>query len=95
MNESERWIRVAQELSGRVGDVLGDAIPPDARNHLLNAQRELLTALVLIYEHQAGARRAAPPEPRSRPRQRRPLAEEDDLDGADVPRARVRKIRID
>ena len=94
MNESDRWIRVAQELSGRVGDALGEAIPADARNHLLNAQRELLTALILIYEHQAGARRAVPPEPRQRARQRRAVAE-DDLDAADAPRTRVRKIRID
>jgi hypothetical protein len=39
--------------------VVRDVIPPDAQHHLLNAQRELLTALVLIYEHQAGTRRQA------------------------------------
>jgi hypothetical protein len=26
-------------------------VPPSAQVHLLNAQRELITALVLIYEH--------------------------------------------
>ena len=90
MTESDRWLRVAQDLSGRVGDALGDAIPPDARHHLLNAQRELLTALILIYEHQAGARR---PEPAPRSRRRRTAGGEQE--GPDAPLARVRKIRID
>jgi hypothetical protein len=41
-------------------------VPPAAQVHLLNAQRELITALMLIYEHRVTttptgrARRAAP-----------------------------------
>jgi hypothetical protein len=59
--------------------VVGDAIPEDAKRHLNNAQRELFTALFLIYRHQAMGRRegfeaavrarAAPaPAPRRRSR---------------------------
>jgi hypothetical protein len=48
---------LAQDLGHRVGGLLRDVIPPDAQLHLLNAQRELLTALIIIYEHQSGARR--------------------------------------
>ena len=48
---------MAIELGQRVSSLLRDVVPPDAQQHLLNAQRELLTALFLIYEHQAGARR--------------------------------------
>jgi hypothetical protein len=51
------WIDMALELGQRVSSLLSDVVPPDAQQHLLNAQRELLTALFLIYEHQAGARR--------------------------------------
>jgi hypothetical protein len=56
---------MATELGARLGSLLQDVVPPDAQRHLLNAQRELLTALLLIYEHQAGARR---PEVRRRVR---------------------------
>ena len=48
---------MAIDLGQRVSSLLRDVVPPDAQQHLLNAQRELLTALFLIYEHQAGARR--------------------------------------
>ena len=68
MNESDRLLHVARELTERVGGALEDVIPPDARRHLLNAQRELLTALFLIYEHQAGARRPPPAPTRRRSR---------------------------
>lgn len=70
--ESERILRFAQELSSRLGGTLKDMIPPDAQHHLQNAQRELLTALFLIYEHQAGARRPPAVKPRrSRPANKR------------------------
>ena len=52
------WIEAAAEVGQRIGALLKDVVPPDAQHHLLNAQRELLTALLLIYEHQAGARRS-------------------------------------
>jgi hypothetical protein len=55
---SDPWIDLAMDLGQRVTALLKDVVPPDAQQHLLNAQRELLTALFLIYEHQAGARRA-------------------------------------
>jgi hypothetical protein len=63
-SETERVIRFAIDFGGRLSHVLGEAIPDEAKRHLLNAQRELITALVIMYEHQAGARRA--PLPRRR-----------------------------
>ncbi len=59
MTESERLLHFARELSSRLGGAVQDMIPPEAQHHLLNAQRELLTALFLIYEHQSGALRGA------------------------------------
>ena len=49
--DGERVIELANELASRVGNVLSDVIPPAAQVHLLNAQRELITALMLIYEN--------------------------------------------
>jgi hypothetical protein len=49
--DREGAIELISELGARVGQVLGDMVPPSAQVHLLNAQRELITALVLIYEH--------------------------------------------
>jgi hypothetical protein len=51
-------------------------VPPSAQVHLLNAQRELITALVLIYEHRVtvggvGGTRARSTAKRA-PAQRRP-----------------------
>jgi hypothetical protein len=67
MTEAERLARLAHEFSTRIGGAVKDMIPPEAQHHLLNAQRELLTALFLIYEHQAAARRSEPaPQPRTR-----------------------------
>lgn len=66
MTESERLLHFAREVSGRLGGAMHDMVPPEAQLHLLNAQRELLTALFLIYEHQAGARRPPEPAPRRR-----------------------------
>lgn len=59
---SERWAELAQEAAYRIGGMVREFVPPEAQLHLLNAQRELLTALFLIYEHQAQTRRK--PEPR-------------------------------
>jgi hypothetical protein len=53
--DRERAIELINELATRVGNALGDMIPPSAQVHLLNAQRELITALVLIYEHRVTA----------------------------------------
>jgi len=60
--DGERLIELINELGTRVSHVLTDMVPPAAQVHLLNAQRELITALMLIYEHRVttpppGARR--------------------------------------
>jgi hypothetical protein len=49
--DGERVIELMNELASRVGNVLSDMVPPAAQVHLLNAQRELITALMLIYEN--------------------------------------------
>lgn len=62
--DGERVIELVSELGSRVGNVLSDVVPPAAQVHLLNAQRELITALMLIYEN-----RVAPAQtPRGRVR---------------------------
>jgi hypothetical protein len=81
--ETERLIELASELGHKVNGALRDVIPPEAQKHLLNAQKELLTAFFLIYEHQVGARRAEPQPParrtsgtgRASPAARRPSAQ--------------------
>jgi hypothetical protein len=49
--DGERIIELVNELASRAGHLLSDVVPPSAQVHLLNAQRELITALMLIYEH--------------------------------------------
>jgi hypothetical protein len=49
--DGERVIELINELGSRVGNVLAVVVPPAAQVHLLNAQRELITALMLIYEN--------------------------------------------
>jgi len=49
--DGERVIELINELASRVSHLLSDMVPPAAQVHLLNAQRELITALMLIYEH--------------------------------------------
>jgi hypothetical protein len=61
--DGERVIELINELGSRVGHVLSDMVPPAAQVHLLNAQRELITALMLIYENQV-----RPEPPARRPR---------------------------
>jgi hypothetical protein len=62
--DGERLIETVNELGSRVGHLLSDMVPPAAQVHLMNAQRELITALMLIYEHRVtstpGGRRRAP-----------------------------------
>ena len=53
--EGERVIELANELASRMGHLLTDMVPPAAQVHLVNAQRELITALMLIYEHRVNA----------------------------------------
>ncbi len=78
---SDRWADLAQEAAFRIGGLVREFVPPEAQLHLLNAQRELLTALFLIYEHQAEARR--------RPEPKRPVGSR--RESAD----RLRRIDID
>ena len=49
--DGERLIELVNELASRVSNLVTDMVPPAAQVHLLNAQRELITALMLIYEH--------------------------------------------
>jgi hypothetical protein len=49
--DGEHLIELINELGSRIGHLLSDMVPPRAQVHLLNAQRELITALMLIYEH--------------------------------------------
>jgi hypothetical protein len=49
--DGERLIELVNELGSRISHLLSDMVPPAAQVHLLNAQRELITALMLIYEH--------------------------------------------
>jgi hypothetical protein len=61
--DGERLIETINELGSRVSHLLSDMVPPAAQVHLMNAQRELITALMLIYEHRVtstpGGRRGA------------------------------------
>ena len=80
--ESQRLIEVAALLGTRLNSAVKDVIPPEAQSHLLNAQRELLTAVFLIYEHQLGARRPGTPPAgkRSRAAARRPRVQRIDIE---------------
>jgi len=60
--DGERLIELINELGSRVTHVVSDMVPPAAQVHLLNAQRELITALMLIYENRV----TAPPTGRAR-----------------------------
>jgi len=53
--DGERLIELINELGSRVTHVVSDMVPPAAQIHLLNAQRELITALMLIYENRVAA----------------------------------------
>jgi hypothetical protein len=66
--ETERFVEMAAMIGKRLGDAMEDVVPAEAHAHLVNAQRELLTALFLIYEHQVGARRETAPQAASRRR---------------------------
>jgi len=58
------WTDMLQEVAYRMGGLVREFVPAEAQLHLLNAQRELLTAMILIYEHQAQARRREPAQKR-------------------------------
>lgn len=62
--DGERLVELMSELGSRVGHMLTEVVPPAAQVHLLNAQRELITALMLIYENRVAPAQA----PRGRTR---------------------------
>lgn len=68
--DGERVIELINELGSRVGHVLSDMVPPAAQVHLLNAQRELVTALMLIYENRVTPAPTATRARRARARRR-------------------------
>jgi len=78
--DGERLIELVNELGTRVSNLFTDMVPPAAQVHLLNAQRELITALMLIYEHRVttppsgGRRRVTDGSSRRTPVRRRPSA---------------------
>ena len=67
-------VEFALDMGKRLSQVLSDGLPDEARHHLLNAQRELITALVIMYEHQAGTRRGDLPARRAAAATRRRAA---------------------
>ena len=68
--DGERVIELINELGSRVGHLLTDMVPPAAQVHLLNAQRELITALMLIYENRVAPAPVATRVRRARTRRR-------------------------
>jgi hypothetical protein len=68
--DRERVIELVNELASRAGHVLSDMVPPAAQVHLLNAQRELITALMLIYENRVAPTPSATRARRARTRRR-------------------------
>ena len=68
--DGERVIELMNELGSRMGHVLSDMVPPAAQVHLLNAQRELITALMLIYENRVATAPTTRRVRRARPARR-------------------------
>jgi len=68
--------RLAQNAAHVLGVSLGDIVPPEAQRHLLNAQRELLLALVITVEHNASrvSGDGGAPAKRSRAKRAKPAA---------------------
>ncbi|MFN2582063.1 MAG: hypothetical protein ABR498_04905 [Candidatus Dormibacteria bacterium] len=80
--------RLAQNAGSLLGLNLGDIVPPEAQRHLLNAQRELLLAVVLTIDHntnrgnrqtatraggrRTGARSQSPAKSKAKSQPRRP-----------------------
>lgn len=57
--DGERLVELMSELGSRVGHMLTEVVPPAAQVHLLNAQRELITAMMLIYENRVAPAQVA------------------------------------
>ena len=97
--ETDRLIELAGELGQRVNSALRDVIPAEAQTHLLKAQKELLTALFLIYEHQLGARRQESQHPATRTTRSHRASSSSPRPspaaGEGEPRTRVQRIEIE
>lgn len=52
--------RLVEETGHLLGVTLSDVVPPQAQAHLLNAQRELLLALMVTIEHNSSRARRQP-----------------------------------
>ena len=65
--------RLVQNASQMLGVSLGDIVPPEAQRHLLNAQRELLLAVMVTIDHNTsrGARTATTTTARRRSAKRK------------------------
>ena len=68
--DGEHVIELINELGSRVSSVLSEMVPPSAQVHLLNAQRELITALMLIYENRVAPEPMAKRARRARTKRR-------------------------
>lgn len=68
-SDTARLLEFALDMGQKVIGSVNEMLPEDAKHHLLNAQREVIQALVIVYEQQAGTRRQA---------HRGPSVEEDD-----------------
>ncbi|MBO0702026.1 MAG: hypothetical protein J2P38_03785 [Candidatus Dormibacteraeota bacterium] len=100
--EAERLAELVTDLGRRLAQAFGDVVSPEAQRHLRNAQREMLTALFLIYEEQLGRRTGRTGTARTEHDEgdwpqdmeetiRRARADPD----AEVPHSRVKKIDLD
>ena len=58
--------RLAQSATQLFGSSLGELVPPEAQRHLINAQRELLMAVLVTIEHNTS--RGRPSQKRGRKR---------------------------
>lgn len=79
-SETARLLEFALDMGQRVLGSVSEMLPEDARRHLNNAQREVIQALVIVYEQQAGTRRES----------RRGAPDDDDDVVVRRPRARAR-----
>jgi len=49
--DTERLVEVATLIGQRLNSAVKDVVPPEAHEHLLNAQRELLLAVKATVDH--------------------------------------------
>ena len=99
-SESARLLEFALDMGQRVLGSVSEMLPDEAKQHLIKAQREVVQALVIVYEQQAGtrreSRRRAPDEDEDvvvrSPRGRRPPADSAKVGRAAPARSRAAKV---